>query len=200
LPLRNGYPINMETLVELQNKHQFDTDKNSRHFYLEVYDELFKPYKYSSGNLLEIGVSHGGSVQLWHEYFPNINIVGIDIYTPTDPQLLEMCSLRFKGHFAVDAYTSKMITTLVHKYTRFNIIIDDGPHTMESQIFSVLHYSTLIEFGTLIIEDVNRSHIEKIMEAAYQLPRAYSLTTIDKNSSRRTSIHSDDCLVILEFV
>jgi hypothetical protein len=69
----------METLVEIQNKYKFHTDKNSRHTYLKHYDELFYPFQNKEIKLLEIGVLQGGSLMLWNKYFSKCTLFGIDI-------------------------------------------------------------------------------------------------------------------------
>ena len=54
------------------------TDKNTVHYYLDTYEQLFKPMRETAKNVLEIGVRDGGSMKLWHDYFPNATIYGID--------------------------------------------------------------------------------------------------------------------------
>lgn len=56
---------------------KYDTDKGEG--YLRVYERFFYPLKNAKVNLLEVGVYKGGSLLLWRDYFPNGNIVGIDI-------------------------------------------------------------------------------------------------------------------------
>ena len=52
-----------------------------------------------------------------------------------------------------DAYDKKFIDSLSSE--KFDFIIDDGPHTLESMISCVENYSKLLtDDGTLIIEDV----------------------------------------------
>jgi len=188
------------SLITLQDTHKFRTDKGSRHFYLDIYDELFKPYKHLSGYLLEIGVEWGGSLSLWDSYFEKMIIVGCDIarYLEHMPE-----SDRIK-YILGDAYTTDTITQISTQYPKFNIIIDDGPHSVISQITTVTGYSPLIDVGLLIIEDVNRGELPHLLTSIHaeltQSKRNYSLTTIDKNSSRRMSEHQDDTLVIIEFV
>jgi hypothetical protein len=55
------------------------TDKNTIHSYLETYESLFHSKQNTSGNILEIGVHFGGSIQLWNNYFKNAKIYGLDI-------------------------------------------------------------------------------------------------------------------------
>jgi hypothetical protein len=59
------------------------TDKNTLHSYLDVYEALFSPIRKSCTRILEVGVLHGGSIDLWSKYFPNAEVVGVD----PEPQL-----------------------------------------------------------------------------------------------------------------
>jgi hypothetical protein len=52
------------------------------HHYLEIYERHFEPLRQQRQPLriLELGVSHGGSLQVWRKYFgAEACIVGIDI-------------------------------------------------------------------------------------------------------------------------
>ena len=67
------------TLKQLQTLHSFSTDKNSTHTYLDIYDELFAKFQYKPINLIEVGYSYGGSVELWEAYFSEATIFCVDI-------------------------------------------------------------------------------------------------------------------------
>jgi hypothetical protein len=48
--------------------------------YFPVYERHFAPWRGRSVTFLEIGVSRGGSLQMWRRYFgPLARVVGIDI-------------------------------------------------------------------------------------------------------------------------
>lgn len=54
--------------------------------YFDIYERHFSRYRNKNVVLLEIGVSHGGSLQMWKNYFgENCKIYGIDI----DPRCKE---------------------------------------------------------------------------------------------------------------
>ena len=67
-------------LVDLVNNNR--TDKNTVHSYLPLYENLLSDKKESAKNILEIGIQGGGSIKLWHDYFPNAVIYGADIMQP----------------------------------------------------------------------------------------------------------------------
>ena len=65
------------TLVELVNNDR--TDKNTTHSYLELYEKLLSSKKETAKNVLEVGVYNGGSIKLWHDYFTQATVYGLDI-------------------------------------------------------------------------------------------------------------------------
>ena len=56
---------------------------------------------------------------------------------------------------------------LRNKYGSLDIVIDDGPHTIESQIYFAANYSDLVKTGgLLIVEDIaGLENAKKIFEA-----------------------------------
>ena len=61
-----------------------ETDKNTDHSYLELYETLLSSKKDTAKNILEIGigdyrVKNGGSIKLWKAYFTNAKIYALDI-------------------------------------------------------------------------------------------------------------------------
>ena len=67
----------MSELVEIGKN--FKTTKNRTGF-LPIYEKYFSVFKSKKINILEIGIDDGGSLKLWRKYFPNANIVGMDIF------------------------------------------------------------------------------------------------------------------------
>jgi cephalosporin hydroxylase len=65
-----------------------------------VFDRFFLPYKNRPVNLLEMGVQHGGTLNVYSRYFhPGSNIVGVDI-DPRCKQLEEGNIKIFTGNFS----------------------------------------------------------------------------------------------------
>jgi hypothetical protein len=139
------------------------TDKNTCHSYLPVYQKLFESKKYDNNNILEIGIGapkqnkeNGGSIQLWHDYFENSIIYGLDIYDISVMNEEIINKERIKLYTSVDAYDKEFIqNTFIKNSIKFDILIDDGPHTLDSMIFFVKHYLPLLkDDGILVIEDI----------------------------------------------
>ena len=142
----------MNTLDNIKKHLDIETDKNTSHTYTGVYHDLFKDIRLKKMNVLEIGILSGGSLVLWDEYFPYSTIFGIDIKFDLVQYGQDRPSINFiKGN----AYDEQTIETFKVNNILFDIIIDDGPHTLESQILCAEKYSQLLtENGIMVIEDV----------------------------------------------
>lgn len=133
------------------------TDKNTTHSYLELYESLLHGKKNTAKCILEIGIgSYGGSIKLWRDYFPNATIYGLDIL-PGDMALDRIVNdERVILYTSTDAYDETFFTTtFLEKNLRFDFLLDDGPHSIESMKTFIKLYSQLMtEDGILIIEDI----------------------------------------------
>jgi cephalosporin hydroxylase len=140
------------SLIDLVDNSK--TDKNTIHSYLELYEKILISKKDTAKNILEIGIYAGGSIKLWHDYFINADIYGLDI-------CFEKCDDEIKNKERImlscsDAYNDNVFKThLLNKNIKYDMILDDGPHTLESMIQCIKLYSQLLTTdGILIIEDV----------------------------------------------
>lgn len=138
----------MSTLAEIVEQGDLPTDKTTCHSYESFYDAALEPYRGRSIRLLEIGVNRGGSLRLWDAYFAGLAaIVGVDVNLDRVDQDARDCATLVQG----DAYTEATVAAP----GTFDIIIDDGPHTLESQLAAVRLYAPRLRpGGMLVIEDV----------------------------------------------
>lgn len=147
------------------------------HSYIEnFYDHEFSKYvNNSSVQVCEIGIERGGSIALWSKYFEkNGTILGIDV--SSDRVLPEYQSGNFSNvtHVISDAYDPAFVESL----SNFDIIIDDGPHTLQSQIdFIKLYLEKLNPGGVMIVEDV--AHINWIRPLQELVPENYTTEIVD---------------------
>lgn len=117
---------------------RFATDKG-RHGYLEIYDLLLG----TPDRLLELGVHRGASLALWMATFPGCDVHGVDIKKVT----VDGATVHVG-----DAYTPEMVADLPGP---FDVIVDDGPHTLDSMLFVAANYTGLLsDGGVLAIEDI----------------------------------------------
>lgn len=149
----------MNDLLELYNSKErikdennpFYTDKEFYHNYItEYYGAEFADKRDTSLNILEIGMYRGGSIRLWLEWFHTAKITGID--SNRSYFLGEISDPRATIVFE-DGYSPT--TTDLFENDVFDYIIDDGPHSLESQIQAVRLWSSKLKpGGKFVIEDI----------------------------------------------
>lgn len=137
-------------------------DKSKPHAYGDYYDELLGKLQNSEISLLEIGVNNGGSVRLFHDYLNKAKIVGVDIHDywnykkKSDYDRLDL--------FYFNAYDEEKMKLL--PIQEYDIIIDDGPHTIDSQIYFLNNFTKYLKNGgKLILEDVPRDNLTTILDS-----------------------------------
>jgi hypothetical protein len=112
--------------------------------------------KETAKNVLEVGIDRGGSIKLWSEFFTNATVYGLDIINSDavwkDIKNRENIVL----YTETDAYNNDFFTEhFLNKNIKFDFMLDDGPHTLESMIQFIKLYSQIMtDDGILIIEDV----------------------------------------------
>lgn len=123
--------------------------------YFEIYERYFSKYRSQKVNILEIGVSQGGSLQLWKKYFGNqAAIYAIDI-NPACKQFEEENIRIFIGSQSDPAFLNEVTDQI----PELDIIIDDGGHTMLQQKISFeTLYPKVKEGGVYIVEDTHTSY------------------------------------------
>lgn len=131
------------------------TDKSSAfHDYTQIYSQYFHELKDKPLTFLEIGIYKGNSVKLWEKYFPVADLHFIDI----TPRKIEYNSTRSHYHF-LDQTDALVLTDLGNSIGPFDIIIDDGGHTMVQQITSFKALFPFIKSGGIyVIEDLHTSY------------------------------------------
>jgi len=139
------------------------TDKNTTHSYLPTYQKIFANKKETAKHILEIGIGdnkteggNGGSIKLWHDYFQNATIHALDIIPLHDIWDEIKNNNRISIYHSSDAYEEKFFNdNFLNKDIKFDIMIDDGPHTLESMLtFIKLYSNVLANDGILVIEDI----------------------------------------------
>nr|WP_314897219.1 class I SAM-dependent methyltransferase [uncultured Flavobacterium sp.] len=123
--------------------------------YFDIYDFWFKKYKNKPIVILEIGVYQGGSLNMWRDYFgEETKIFAIDI-NPLCKQFETENTKIFIGS-QEDKEFLKYVKTQVPK---FDILIDDGGHTMQQQIVSFEElYDHIKDDGLYLCEDLHTSY------------------------------------------
>ena len=191
------------------------SDKNTVHSYLGLYQNLLVNKKYSAKNILEIGIHQGGSIKLWYDFFPNAMIYGLDIIPIKNvwDEIKNKDRIRL-GRF--NAYDKNLIINqFLNKNIKFDFMLDDGPHSLESmQQFIQLYTQLMTDDGILIIEDVQDwSWIEilknEVPENLKQFINVYDLRenknryddivfTIDKMNVKQPVVVLEEPVVVVE--
>lgn len=146
--------MNSETLLDYYISSKNQSDKGTHHNYIQkFYTHHFSDRKNDEINILEIGVRFGWSIKLWREWFTKGEVVGIDtFYTKEAQELLKDLDVNI---IIDDAYSEECVNSSSIPNNFFDYIIDDGPHTLESQLnFVKLYLPKLKKGGMLIIEDI----------------------------------------------
>lgn len=134
-----------------------NTDKviNKWKHYFDIYDRYFSKYIGTDVHVVEFGVSHGGSLQMWKNYFGRqAKLWGIDI-NPHCKKLEEDQIEIFIG----DQADRQFLQSIAETVPKIDILIDDGGHTMEQQIntFDVL-FPYIDKNGVYLCEDTHTSY------------------------------------------
>ena len=97
------------------------------HHYIPLYERYFSPFRGRKIRFLEIGVSKGGSLQMWRKYFGEEAIIfGIDI----DSECSKFNGLA--GQVRIGSQADKnFLETVVSDMGGIDVVLDDGSHQME---------------------------------------------------------------------
>lgn len=176
-------------LSEFYNSLNPKSDKGTEHDYINgYYDAEFTPKKYNAISIMEIGVLNGESINLWDKYFERaFVIIGVDINITN--QAISTVNPDGWTHLDMaDAYSDEYVNKFLNDY--FDYIIDDGPHTLQSQLsFIDLYYPKIKKGGKLIIEDIqSKSNLEAIEQRLKELKYKYKIFDLTANKGRYDDI------------
>lgn len=141
------------------------SDKGSvKHRYTELYNMLFHPYRGRKITFLEMGLMSGGpehgidadretstppSIQMWLNYFPKANIIGLDV-----SDFSEFETDRFK-FYRCDMDKRANIAATAADMPAPDIILDDASHASKHQQDGFLElFPKLKSGGLFIFEDL----------------------------------------------
>lgn len=123
--------------------------------YFEVYDHHFSRFRGKEVKVLEIGVYHGGSLQMWKNYFgEQAQIIGVDIN--------ERCKALEEDRITIyigNQEDKQFLAQLKEMIGQVDIVIDDGGHYMTQQITTFEEiYPIVSPNGIYLVEDVHTSY------------------------------------------
>lgn len=123
--------------------------------YFDVYHRHFQRFRGKPITLVEIGVYHGGSLQMWRDYFgPQARIIGVDI-EDRSRQLAEPGIEIMIGNQA----DRNFLRNLRQQVPKIDVLIDDGGHEMYQQMVTFEEmYLGVAADGVYLIEDLHTSY------------------------------------------
>ncbi len=143
------------------------------HTYTDFYSLLFDHCRKNIQHVFECGIGTnnldigsnmtrtgkpGASLRVWRDYFPNAQIIGVDI----DKEIL-FSEERIQTYY-IDQMNKLSIQKFWHQldYREFDLMVDDGLHTFEA---GIILFENAIDYlkndGVYIIEDVSTDNIVK---------------------------------------
>lgn len=145
---------NGSVLIDYFENHEHRMIHKWMH-YFEIYERHFGQFRNQPISLLEFGVLHGGSLQMWKHYFgKQAKIYGADI----NPRCAELAEDQITILLA-DQESRESLRSICNSLPPFDIIIDDGGHTMLQQKTTFEEMWGQLKIGGIyLIEDMLTSY------------------------------------------
>jgi hypothetical protein len=140
--------LSTSEIHELFKQSRRPTTKHDGYF--AVYDELFAPFKGKDITFVEIGISGGGSLEVWRKYF-----IGIDLNPALQEELRREGFEVFIGDQADPAFWQRFFAEV----GSVDVLLDDGGHT-NTQTWTTLVNALphIRDGGLLAIEDTHTAY------------------------------------------
>ena len=124
-------------------------------------------------------------------------IAKIDNVNIVHPKIWDLINKDNYDFLIKDAFTDSIIEELMLEYEGgFDVIIEDGPHTLESQIFAIKNYSKLLKpNGILIIEDIQKYEYCDIIINEINKEEFKSVEIVDLRNNKN---RYDDILIVVK--
>lgn len=176
--------------------------------YLDVYAKVLAPYVGKPVRVLEIGVFHGGGLdQLRYLLGPDAELIGVDI----GEESAAVCAGRFDVMIG-DQTDPGFLSRLIDEHGPFDVIIDDGGHSMRQQITAIENlFAAVNPGGVYIVEDTHTSYWEPYQDYPTSFMEWVKARVDDLNryhfsreadlplwTTRVTGIHLYDSMVVLD--
>jgi len=126
--------------------------------YFPIYEKHFAQWCNKTITFWEIGVSNGGSLQMWSRFFgPLATVVGIDI----DPNCAQHEGTNI--HVSIgDQSDTNFLQNVIDKFGAPDVILDDGSHRMDhlKKTFEFM-YPKISKNGVYMVEDLHTAYWEE---------------------------------------
>ena len=128
---------------------------NKWQHYFEPYHRHLARFRGTAMTLVEFGVFHGGSLQMWKHYFgPQARVVGVDIDPRCKALEEEAVSIRIG-----DQEDRAFLRRLADEFAPVDVVIEDGGHRMGQQLATFEEiFPRMTDHGVYIAEDLHTSY------------------------------------------
>lgn len=163
-----------EKLVLVDNRQPI-TDKGTDHDFINgYYNELFTPLRDKEFSLLEIGIQEGYSMDLWRGFFTKAKLYAMDL---TWQSTVDRINNSFVNSSAYLCNGYDLNALQKFEDNSLDFIIEDGPHTVSTQIFAAQYWTKKLKpGGMLFIEDIQNPDTD-----------CFSITHSIRNNPKLTS-------------
>lgn len=153
-PEEKPRPAQVGDLSKAAKAAKGGTDKGfPGHGYTETYERFVAMWKNEPIRIFEIGIADGGSLSMWQTYFPFASIYGVDI---NEASRFE--NARVKTCIADQSKRDQLKNCLEKFGGQFDLLIDDGGHSMEQQQVSLgFLFPYVRRGGFYALEDMHTS-------------------------------------------
>ncbi len=129
------------------------------HHYIPLYHRYFSSYRGLKVRFLEIGVSQGGSLQMWRSYFGDDAIIfGIDINPECEKFNCQAGQVRIGSQI-----DESFLESVVKEMGGLDIVLDDGSHQMKHIPATLKHLFPHLNYGGIyMIEDLHTAYWRKL--------------------------------------
>lgn len=124
--------------------------------YLDIYDKYFSKFYDKPVRIVEVGIGHGGSLQMWKECFGlQAEIHGIDV---VDRKTIEEDQITiWQGNQSDDFFWEEFFS----RVPEVDIFIDDGSHYSFDQIHTLKKiFSHISQGGIYLCEDLHTAYLQ----------------------------------------
>jgi hypothetical protein len=137
--------------------------------YFEIYHRHLERLRDRPLTVVEFGVFHGGSLQMWKDYFgPKARIVGVDL----NPVCKDLAEDRIEIVIG-DQADREFLRQLRQQLGPVEVVIDDGGHRMEEQVATFEEmFPAVVDGGLYLIEDLHTSYWEEY-GGGYRAPGSF---------------------------
>lgn len=152
----------MESLATIYDRYKgadclHGSDKGTIHSYIDVYEEVFAPYRLSARRVVEIGMMSGQSLRMWEEYFPQAEVYGVDLCDQPHGGLADLRPMVAEGTHRIAFFNAADHAEVDGHFgdKMFDVVIDDASHYVPDQLAIYRNFKThLAPGGVHIIEDI----------------------------------------------